>query len=141
MLGSDRVVGRWDRVDRTEGGAIVTDYKSTALADDNGEAAQKKATSDLQLLVYALAYERMYGERPAKVALHFLETGERGEVTPSEDAVNAVRAQITSTAQKIRARRFPAEPLRPELRTCRACPYSQICPESWVAKGVAGTSV
>ncbi len=140
MLGSDRVVGRWDRVDRTEEGAVVTDYKSTALADDDGEAAQRKATTDLQLLVYALAYERMYGEPPAKVALHFLETGERGEVTPSADAVNAVRARITATAQRIRARRFPAEPLRPELRTCRACPYSQICPESWVAKGVAGTS-
>jgi DNA helicase-2/ATP-dependent DNA helicase PcrA len=140
MLGRDRVVGRWDRVDRTKEGAVVIDYKTTALEDDAGEAAQRKATQDLQLLVYALAYQRMYGEAPAKVALHFLETGERGEVTPSEDAVNAVRARISATAQRIRERHFPAEPLKPELRTCRACPYSAICPESWVAKGVAGTS-
>ena len=139
MLGRDRVVGRWDRVDRTPEGAVVIDYKSTALADDGGEAAQRKAANDLQLLVYALAYERMYGERPAKVALHFLETGERGEVTPREDAVNAVRAQITATAQRIRERHFPAEPLKPEARTCRACPYERICPESWFTRGVAGT--
>src|SRR2546425_983306 len=122
MLGQDRVVGRWDRVDRTPEGAVVIDYKTTALEADGGEAAQRKASQDLQLLVYALAYERMYGERPAKVALHFLETGERGEVEPKEEAVSAVRAQITSHAQRIRDRHFPAEPLKPELRTCRACP-------------------
>ncbi len=140
LLGRDRVVGRWDRVDRTAQGAVVIDYKSIAPAEEGEEAAQRRATSDLQLLVYALAYERMYGERPAKVALHFLETGERGEVAPREDAVNAVRARITATAQRIRERRFPAEPLKPEARTCRACPFERICPESWSARGVAGTS-
>lgn len=141
LLGHDRVVGRWDRVDRTDAGAVVIDYKSTALVDEDGDAAQRKASTDLQLLVYALAYERMYGERPAKVALHFLETGEQGEVTPREEAVNAVRAQITATAQRIRERRFPAEPLKPEPRTCRACPYSQICPESWTARGLSGAPI
>ncbi len=140
LLGRDRVVGRWDRVDRTPEGAVVIDYKSTALVDDRDDAAQRRASGDLQLLVYALAFERMYGERPAKVALHFLETGERGEVTPREDAVNAVRAQITATAQRIRERRFPAEPLKPEARTCRQCPFERICPESWSARAVAGTT-
>ncbi|MDE3112543.1 MAG: ATP-dependent helicase [Chloroflexota bacterium] len=141
LLGRDRVVGRWDRVDRTPEGAVVIDYKSTALVDEGDEAVQRRATTDLQLLVYALAYERMYGERPARVALHFLETGERGEVAPREEAVSAVRAQITATAQRIRERRFPAEPLKPEARTCRQCPFERICPESWSARGVAGTSV
>ncbi|MBM4434891.1 MAG: ATP-dependent helicase [Chloroflexi bacterium] len=137
LLGKDRVVGRWDRVDRTPEGAVVIDYKSTALEDEEGEKAQRRAMTDLQLLVYALAYERMYREMPAKVALHFLETGERGEVAPQRDAVNAVRAQITTTAERIRARRFPAEPLKPEAKTCRACPYERICPESWFTRGMA----
>jgi len=140
LLGKDRVVGRWDRVDRTPEGAVVIDYKSTAAEDADGEAAQKKATTNLQLLVYALAYERMYREPPAKVALHFLETGERGEVTPRPEAVNAVRAQITSTAQRIRERHFPADPLKPEARTCRACPFERVCPESWFTRGIAGTT-
>lgn len=140
LLGKDRVVGRWDRVDRTPEGAVVIDYKSSALAEDEGEAAQRRASTDLQLLVYALAYQRMYGEKPAKVALHFLETGERGEVAPRDDAVAAVREQISATARKIRERRFLAEPLKPEARTCRSCPYEKICPESWFTRGVAGTS-
>jgi CRISPR/Cas system-associated exonuclease Cas4 (RecB family) len=141
MLGRDRVVGRWDRVDRGPDGAVVIDYKSSALEEDDTDSAQRKATRDLQLLVYALAYERMYNERPAKVALHFLESGQRGEVEPSVDAVSAVRAQISATAGRIRARQFPAEPLKPEIRTCRQCPYERVCPESWVARSVAGTGV
>jgi CRISPR/Cas system-associated exonuclease Cas4 (RecB family) len=48
-----------------------------------------------------------------------------------------VRAQITSTAQRIRERRFPAEPLKPEAKTCRACPYERVCPESWFTRGMA----
>src|SRR5439155_23100978 len=31
MLGRDRVVGRWDRVDQTGDGPSVGDYKSTAI--------------------------------------------------------------------------------------------------------------
>jgi DNA helicase-2/ATP-dependent DNA helicase PcrA len=136
MLGRDRVIGRWDRVDRTPEGAVVTDHKSTAEVDS--EAAQRKATSNLQLLVYALAYERMYGEPPAKVALHFLETGERGEIAPSADAVGAVRAQITATAAKIRQREFPA---KPDRQSCEQCAFSRICPESFAVRAVAGTSI
>src|SRR3990170_5705832 len=89
MLGRDRVVGRWDRVGRPPEGAVVVDYKSSAL-DDETDSAQRKANQDLQLLVYALAYQRMYGDPPAKVALHFLESGLRGELTPGEDAIRAV---------------------------------------------------
>ena len=139
MLGRDRVVGRWDRVDRSAEGPVVIDYKSTALEEGDDETAQRRANQDLQLRLYALAHERMYGVRPAKAVLHFLESGQRGEIAPSDQDLGAVQAVITSTAAKIRARHFPAEPMRPEARTCRQCPYSQICPESWAARAVAGT--
>ncbi|MGH2800937.1 MAG: PD-(D/E)XK nuclease family protein, partial [Thermoleophilaceae bacterium] len=68
--------------------------------------------------------------------LHYLETGARGEAVPGDDDIGAVRAMISSTATKIRARQFPATPARPEARTCAQCPYSQICPESWTARGL-----
>ncbi|HUG56280.1 MAG TPA: ATP-dependent DNA helicase [Candidatus Limnocylindrales bacterium] len=133
MLGRDRVVGRWDRVDRTPDGPVVVDYKSSAFEDEDGQAATRRAAGDLQLQLYALAHERMYGVRPARVALHFLETGQRAETTPNDDSIGAIRAFITSTAQRIRARSFPAEPRAPELRTCQQCPYHLICPESRTA--------
>ncbi len=136
MLGRDRVVGRWDRVDAGPKGAEIVDYKSTALDDAEGEAPQKRAAQDLQLRVYALAHLKMYGTRPAKTVLHFLETGTRGEAVPGDDDIAAVGAQITATAAKIRSRRFAADPAKPEARTCRQCPYNAICPDSWTARQV-----
>jgi CRISPR/Cas system-associated exonuclease Cas4 (RecB family) len=92
----------------------------------------------MQLPVYALAYQKTVGELPAKTALIFLESGQRGEVTPTPDAMGAIAAVITSTAAKIRARQFPADPERPEARTCGQCPYNAICTESWTARQVRG---
>jgi signal transduction histidine kinase/ActR/RegA family two-component response regulator len=63
MLGRDRVVGRWDRVDRTPNGAVVIDYKAGADEEGSGRA-QRSANESLQLRLYALAHERVYGERP-----------------------------------------------------------------------------
>ncbi len=128
MLGSDRVVGRWDRVDAGPEGATVIDYKSTAV-EEGSDKPQRSAQESFQLRLYALAHERMYGQRPASVVLHYLETGERGAIAPTEESVNAVRAWITSTAQRIRAREFTAAPAK-GVRTCRQCPYHQICPSS-----------
>ena len=137
MLGNDRVVGQWDRIDRTPRGAVITDYKSSTL-DGDEDTPQRRAARNLQLPVYALAYQRTFGELPVSTALHFLETGQRGEVAPSTEALGAVAAVISSTAAKIRARQFPAEPERPESRTCNQCPYNAICPESWSARQVGG---
>ena len=140
MLGNDRVVGQWDRVDKTADGAVITDYKSSHL-DGAENTPQRKAAQNLQLPVYALAYQKTFGDLPAKTALHFLETGQRGEITPTPEALRAIGAVLTSTAAKIRARQFPAEPERPEARTCDQCPYNAICTESWSARQVRGQLV
>jgi len=54
--------------------------------------------------------------------------------------MGAIGAVITSTAAKIRARQFAADPERPEARTCNQCPYNAICTESWSARQVRGTT-
>ncbi|HEY6957676.1 MAG TPA: ATP-dependent DNA helicase, partial [Candidatus Limnocylindria bacterium] len=83
MLGRDRVVGRWDRVDHAAEGAEVIDYKSSAV-EEGSDKPQQLANQDLQLRLYALAHERMYGTRPARATLFFLETGGRGTIEPSD---------------------------------------------------------
>jgi DNA helicase-2/ATP-dependent DNA helicase PcrA len=128
MLGRNRVVGRWDRVDKTEAGASVVDYKSTAI-DEGSDRPQQAANQDLQLRLYALAHEKMYGTRPAEAALHFLETGERGVIKPTDSDMSVVGAVVTSTAAKIRDRAFAAAPIK-GVKTCQQCPYHQICPSS-----------
>ena len=128
MLGRDRVVGRWDRVDQDDGAAEVIDYKSSAI-DEGSDRPQVLANQDLQLRLYALAHERMYGARPSKATLHFLETGERGTIAPSDADMSLVRTLITSVAAKIRDRAFAAAPAK-GVKTCQECAYHQICPSS-----------
>jgi len=138
MIGNDRVVGRWDRVDRTPSGAVVIDYKAGADEEGSGRA-QRAAGESLQLRLYVLAHERVYRERPVQAALHFLESGERGVIVPTEDSIGAVRALVTSTAAKIRSRDFAPNPKN--LRTCQQCPYHQICPSSLTARVATTTAV
>ncbi len=133
MLGRDRVVGRWDRVDQGAEGAEVIDYKSSAI-DEGGDRPQQLANQDLQLRLYALAYERMYGARPARASLHFLETGGRGTIEPSDADMSVVRTLVTSVATKIRDRAFTAAPAK-GIKTCLECAYHQICPSSLTARG------
>ena len=137
-LGSDRVVGRWDRVDRADDGAVIVDYKAGADEEGSGRA-QRAANESLQLRLYALAHERVYGERPVRTVLHFLESGERGSVTPSDESIGAVRALVSSTAARIRARDFVANPKG--LRTCQQCPYHQICPSSLTARVATAAAI
>ena len=56
------------------GGWHVLDFKTNRLAA--GGAARQAATYEMQMLVYALATERLLGTSPASLALHFLRTGE-----------------------------------------------------------------
>ena len=133
MLGRDRVVGRWDRVDQAADGAEVIDYKSSAI-DEGADRPQQLANQDLQLRLYALAHERMYGARPTRASLHFLETGGRGTIEPSDTDMSVVRTLVTTTAAKIRAREFTAAPAR-GVKTCLECAYHQICPSSLTARG------
>ena len=128
MLGHDRVVGRWDRVDRAAGGAEVIDYKSSAV-EEGSDKPQQRANQDLQLRLYALAHERMYGTRPTRATLYFLETGARGTIEPTDADMSVVRTLVTSTAARIRSHDFAAAPAK-GVRTCRECPYHQICPSS-----------
>lgn len=131
MLGRDRVVGRWDRVDRPPGGAVVTDYKSMSL-EPEGDQPQRRANQDLQLRMYALAYERSYAARPVRAVLHFLETGRRGEIVPNDDDLSVVGTIISTTAARIRERQFAPTP---SARVCGHCPFERICPSAFSSRG------
>lgn len=122
--GGVKVVGVFDRVDRSGDGGIVIDYK-TSPVDDTADA-QRRAQRDSQLAIYALAYSRRFGEMPARVELRFL--GQRqiiGATPPRTAAVDRARASIATVARGIRDGEFLPTP---GAHTCRYCSYSGICP-------------
>jgi DNA helicase II / ATP-dependent DNA helicase PcrA len=121
-LGRDEIRGRIDRIDIAPEGAIITDYKSSDVQDQ--KRADAKARDSLQLSVYALAHQSETGDLPARLRLHFVETGVVGSVAPDEARLDKARATLTDAAAAIRARSF--EP-RPSPFACGFCPFRSIC--------------
>jgi DNA helicase-2/ATP-dependent DNA helicase PcrA len=124
-LGVDTLRGRYDRIDTSPEGDIITDYKSSDVRDQR--TADARARESLQLQTYAIAHEAESGSFPAAMELHFLDTGLVGRVAPDPTRLDRARHTIATAADGIRAGRFEA---RPDAVTCAWCPYRAICPSA-----------
>ncbi len=124
-IGRDTIRGRYDRLDETPAGVVITDYKSSDVRDP--KQATQKARESLQLQLYALAYQVETGSLPAAVELHFLESGVVGRVVPDAARLSKTRQTLADAADGIRAGRFEA---RPDFVGCGYCPYREICPSA-----------
>jgi DNA helicase-2/ATP-dependent DNA helicase PcrA len=127
MVGNDRVTGRWDRVDREDGGAVIIDFKSTDVSDE--KTANERARGSQQLDIYALAYRRAFGELPKRVELHFLGSGLMGRAVKTEADLVRTRDRIADAGRGIRERRY--EP-KPTVASCGACAFRWICPAALI---------
>ena len=117
--------GRMDRIDRSDEGVAIVDYKSSDVRDQ--AKADARARDSLQLQVYAMAYESENGTLPAEVRLHFLDSGVVGSSVPDGKRLTKAKGQLKAAALGIKEKSF--EPT-PDARTCGYCPYRQICRSS-----------
>ncbi len=124
-LGPNKVRGRWDRVDESDGRTVIIDYKSSDIREQ--KKADKAAAESLQLKIYTLAWKEMFGRLPEQVELRFLEPGLAGTHTPTAEDLAEAEAAIHAAAAGIRAREFTATP---SYQVCRYCAYNQICPST-----------
>ncbi|MCS7240617.1 MAG: ATP-dependent helicase [Candidatus Bipolaricaulota bacterium] len=118
-----KVIGYWDRVDRRRDGALLIDYKTSEV---KVEAADRRVQESLQLAIYALAYERMFGERPKELQLRFL-TPEVvvGRAEPTDKLLKWAWECILTAAEGIRREDFQP---KPSFTACQYCAYRAICP-------------
>jgi DNA helicase-2/ATP-dependent DNA helicase PcrA len=126
VLGRDRVIGRWDRVDVRGDEVVVVDYKSSDVRQPR--EANRRARESLQLSIYALAYQEMYGRIPTRVELHFLESGLIGVAEKTPEQMEETVTVIREVAAGIRARDFAA---RPSYMACAYCAFRELCPSAW----------
>ena len=118
-IGDIRLRGRIDRIDRDGSSYTVVDYKTSKKAPSLNELKK-----DMQLLVYALAVKEMYGGGPLKVGNWFLRTNEKVFFEPENQAIEAIRTEITEMAAKIKAAAF--EPKKGSWE-CTQCDYNCLC--------------
>jgi len=108
-----------DRIDRTDGGWRIIDYKS-------GRPIARRRR-DLQVALYALGATASLDLDPVELEVVYLASGDSVRIEKVEGLVHEAEADGSEVAAGIRAGRF--EP-RPERRRCRLCPYRLACPEA-----------
>lgn len=114
------LVGSIDRVDvDDEGDLHVVDYKTNRRVRSRDDVARS-----LQLSLYALACQHLYGALPATVALDFVVAGMTVTVGVDDLDLDRARQVVLDTAAAIRAERFEATP----NPLCDWCDHRGVCP-------------
>jgi DNA helicase-2/ATP-dependent DNA helicase PcrA len=108
-----------DRVDRTESGWRIVDYKS-------GRPLTRRRR-DLQVALYALGASSALHLDPLELEVVYLASGLSVRVEKVAELVAEASRQGAEVAEGVKAGRF--EP-RPERRRCRLCPYRLVCAEA-----------
>ena len=113
-----RVQGRIDRIDQTQRGYRLIDYKT-------GEVKQEwQLERDLQLGLYAIAAEQVFGLKPVTLAICYLEDATEMEVLKTTSQLQADQELAEELAAGITAGDFtPA----PSAWKCRRCDYRLVC--------------
>ena len=123
MLEDNKVRGRFDRVDEEKEGAVIMDFKTSEIKTQKD--ADKRTKDSLQLSLYALAYQNIFGKLPKRVELYFLESGLIGSAKIEEKDLEKVKTAVKEVSAGIRQQKFQATPA---YMACTYCAYNQICP-------------
>ena len=114
------VVGAIDRVDADDDGTLhVVDYKTNRQA-----RTRAQVRGSLQLAIYALATQELFGRLPATVGLDFVVPGTLVRVDVAELDLASVAPRLEAVAARIVAGEDTPTP----HRLCDWCDFRAICP-------------
>ena len=109
-----------DRMDRIPGGGYeIIDYKTNRRLPP-----QARIDRDLQLSVYHLAAQQVWGIEPERLTLYYLLPGQRMSTARTSRDVDELRRRIATVAERVAAGKF--EPRQNPL--CDWCEYQTLCP-------------
>ena len=107
-------------MDRIPGGGYeIVDYKTNRRLPP-----QRRVDEDLQLSVYYLAAQQIWGIEPERLTLYYLLPGQRMSTVRTPADADALRHRIATVAERIEAGKF--EPRQNPL--CDWCDYQARCP-------------
>jgi len=119
-----RVTGVVDRIDRTENGFEIIDYKTSRKLP-----SQEKVDNDLQLSIYLLGFLKRYPEEKKnienlKLSLYYLKHGVKLSSGRTLEQLENSESMILDLIKEIETSEF--QPLISGL--CDWCGYQEICP-------------
>jgi RecB family exonuclease len=124
-LGFCTLTGVIDRLDKDpDGGFEIIDYKTSRRLPP-----ARRLASDLQLPLYHIATERIWGVSPEKVTFHYLLINHRHSFTVTDERLRHTLSEVERSASLIECGRF--ESTRNNL--CPWCDYLRLCP-AWDGK-------
>ncbi len=122
QVGDAWIRGVVDRIDRLESGGVeIIDYKS---GKPKGEA---DADEQLQLRLYALAAQEVFGLDPQRLSFYYLRNNEKLTFEPEVPDQSKTKEKIHQLIAAIRSGDFTPTPSQ---RKCRRCDYRNLCPAS-----------
>src|SRR5207244_1578814 len=115
-----QIQGVIDRMDRLPGGGYeIIDYKTNRRLPP-----MSRIDADLQLSIYWLAAQEIWGIEPERLTLYYLLPGQRMSTTRTRAQADDLRRRIAVVAERIAAGKF--EPREKPL--CNWCDYRALCP-------------
>jgi RecB family exonuclease len=112
--------GMIDRMDRIPGGGYeIIDYKTSRRLPPKAVVDR-----DLQLSLYYLAANEIWGIEPERLTLYYLLPGERMTTFRTQADAEDLRRRIATVAERIAAGKF--EPRQNPL--CDWCDFQRVCP-------------
>ncbi|MGA2336634.1 MAG: ATP-dependent DNA helicase [Terriglobales bacterium] len=119
QVGSAKVAGRVDRIDRTGPDSVaIVDYKT------GKPKSQEDADESLQLSLYALAARETWGKRADRLIFHNLENNMAVDTTRTDAELEAAKLRVQEVAEGIARGKFAAK----LGYHCAFCPYRNLCP-------------
>jgi DNA helicase-2/ATP-dependent DNA helicase PcrA len=118
------IVGRFDRIDRRNGGTVVVDYKTSR------PRSPERLQRDVQIRAYAVAQAQRTAADGASVELHYLQNGEIARVDFDEKTLQRAQYQLHAiTGDLVQAWKRGDFPARPSRWSCSRCEYRTVCDE------------
>ncbi len=112
------IKGRIDRIDKDKDNFTVIDYKTSKTA-----SSKNKLKEDMQLAIYSLVVENLYGKRPQKVGCWFLRANKKVMIEITDQDIIKIKDKMISIVEYIRIGNFNPNP----GWECKNCDYSLIC--------------
>ena len=122
VLGGVKFNGKIDRVDQTKEDEFeVLDYKT-----GSERITRNTIKDDIQMNLYALAVQQLYGKLPTNASLFYVKTDKMVTNEIDSKKVNEVKDSIENDVKLILNEEFSATP---SYKACKFCDYWDICDE------------